>query len=283
MKSRTEPCLSRRRRLIAMALATLALLPVLACMPTTVLPAPPAAPAGPTPPVAPAAAPAPAPTTAPARGPKAVKTGTFYFPRMMFHVKDETGDWWNVYPVADVRLRKRLTELTNINASQDPVVIQLSDLDKMCRYPFIFATSEGYFDIPKDEQKNLKEYLLRGGFIHADDCVHHSAKGKTTPSDLVNGVFKPRQRGDKIDGDRFFSDHLKNLQELLPEHSVVKLPNDHELYHCYFDFPDGCPHLQGVNHGGWGLIEKGTGRIMSLATPGDLHCEIGRASCRERV
>ena len=47
---------------------------------------------------------------------------------------------------------------------------------------------------------------------------------------------------------------------------------DHEIYRCYFKFPQGCPMMQGVNHGAWGLFEKGTGRLMALATPGDLHC-----------
>ena len=30
--------------------------------------------------------------------------------------------------------------------------------------------------------------------------------------------------------------------------------------------------MQGVNHGAFGLFEKGTGRLMTICTPGDLHC-----------
>ena len=180
--------------------------------------------------------------------PKSVKTGTFFFPRLLFHVKDETGDQWNTDPIGDVILRKRLSELTNINVSQDPVVVKLAELKDLCRYPFVFATSEGYFDLPKNEEKNLKEFLLRGGFVHADDCV----LGRT--------------------GDRFFRDYVKMVNRLFPENRMQRVPNDHELFHCYFDFPDGSPHLQGVKHGAYGLFEKGTGRIMTLVTPGDLHC-----------
>jgi len=182
------------------------------------------------------------------KSPKPVKTGTFFFPRLMFHVKDETGDQWNTDPIGDVILRRRLAELTNINVSQDPVVVRLSNLDDMCRYPFVFATSEGYFDLPKNEERNLKEFLLRGGFIHADDCV----LGRT--------------------GDRFFRDYVKMINRLFPDNPMRRVPNDHELYHCYFDFPNGSPHLQGIDHGGFGLFEKGTGRIMTYVTPGDLHC-----------
>ena len=183
-----------------------------------------------------------------ARPPKAVKTGTFFFPRLMFHVKDETGDQWNTDPIGDVILRRRLSELTNINVSQDPVVVRLADLDNMCRYPFVFATSEGYFDLPRNEERNLREFLLRGGFVHADDCV----LGRT--------------------GDRFFRDYVKMMNRLFPDNRMRRVPNDHELYRCYFNFANGSPHLQGVNHGGYGLFEKGTGRIMTYVTPGDLHC-----------
>jgi hypothetical protein len=185
---------------------------------------------------------------APAAGPKPVKTGTFYFPRLLFHVKDETGDMWNTGLVGDAILRKRLVQLTNINASQEAVVVKLSDLSNMCRYPFVFATSEGYFDLPRNEQENLKEFLHRGGFVHADDCVFS------------------RQEA------RFFNDYVKMINKLFPDNEMKKVPNDHELYHCYFDFPNGCPHMQGMRHGGWGLFEKGTGRIMTYVTSGDLHC-----------
>jgi hypothetical protein len=197
-----------------------------------------------------AEAPAPKPDAGDGEGPKAVKTGTFFFPRLMFHVKDETGDQWNIYPVADVILRKRLRQLSNVNASEDPVVVRLEDLDSVCRYPFVFATSEGYFDLPDVEKKNLREFLMRGGFVYADDCV----LGKT--------------------GDRFFQDYRKMIDRLFESEGMKmeRVPDDHEINHCYFDFPKGAPFLQGVNHGAWALFEKGTGRIMTYLTPGDLHC-----------
>jgi hypothetical protein len=178
---------------------------------------------------------------------KAVKTGTFYFPRLVFHVKDETGDQWDTLLVGDVILRKRLGELTNINISNDPVTVRLDDMQDMVRYPFVFATSEGFFDLPAAEERNLKEFLLRGGFVHADDCVFQNQ-------------------------DRFFKDYVKMINKLFPDTPMKRVPNDHELYHCYFDFPNGCPHMQGIDHGGYGLFEKDTGRIMSYATPGDIHC-----------
>jgi len=188
------------------------------------------------------------PEIAPAPTGGAVKTGTFYFPRMMFHVNDGTPDQWNTDPVGDAILRDRLKRLTNINVSRDPIVVRLADLDHMCRYPFVFATSEGYFRLPDQEEKNLREFLMRGGFVLADDCV----LGRT--------------------GDRFFQDYRKLMRRVFPRHEIRKVPKNHELYHCYFDFPDGAVHLQGQKHGDWAVFEKGTGRILTLNVPGDLHC-----------
>jgi len=182
------------------------------------------------------------------RADEAVKTGQFIFPRLQFTVKDDTPDRWNVGPVGDVNLRKKLMELTNINVSLEPKVVRLGDFDEMCRHPFVFMTSEGYFDLPAQEEWNLREFLERGGFIFADDCVYAARE------------------------DRFFRDYIKLLNKLFPDNPVRKIPLDHEVFHIYFDMPNGSPHMQGVPHGAHGLFERGTGRIMTYIDPGDLHC-----------
>ena len=64
------------------------------------------------------------------------------------------------------------------------------------------------------------------------------------------------------------------IRRLFPDNELRKIPKGHELYHCYFDFPDGALFLQGNKSigGDFGLFEKGTGRIMTLVTPWDYHC-----------
>lgn len=179
---------------------------------------------------------------------KAVKTGKFIFPRLQFSVSDETKDIWNVGPIGDAILRKKLAELTNINVSQEPKVVRLSEFDDLCRQPFVFMTSEGHFRLKKQEEKNMREFLERGGFIHADDCVW---KGKE---------------------DRFFRCYNELMNKLFPDNPMRKIPLDHEIFRIYYKFPKGSPHMQGVPHGAYGMFEPGTGRIMTINTPGDLHC-----------
>jgi len=189
-----------------------------------------------------------------ALGDEAVETGKFIFPRLQFSVLDGTPDIWNVGPSGDVILRKKLRELSNINVSMDPKVVRLGDFDELCRYPFVFMTSEGFFKLPDKEEKNLREYLERGGLILADDCVF---AGKD---------------------DRFFRCYRDLINRLFPENKMRHIPPEHEIYHIHFDFgKKGSPHMQGVQvhdgfSGAWGLFEKGTGRIMTYLDPGDLHC-----------
>jgi len=184
----------------------------------------------------------------PVRADQAIKTGKFLFPRLQFNVKDNTPDRWNAGPVGDVNLRRKLMELTNINVSMEPVVVRLGSFDDLCRHPFVFMTSEGYFDLIPEEERNFREFLERGGFIFADDCVYNARE------------------------DRFFRDYRKLVNKLFPDNPMRKIPHDHEIYHLYFDFPNGSPHMQGVPHGAHGLFERGTGRIMTYLDPGDLHC-----------
>jgi hypothetical protein len=184
----------------------------------------------------------------PAANNRIVRTGQFVFPRLQFSVYDETIDIWNCGPIGDVNLRHKLQELTNINVSQEPRVVRLGDFDDMCRNPFIFMTSEGYFKLSSVEENNLREFLERGGFILADDCVYLTK------------------------GDRFFLCYRDLINKLYPDNPMRKVPYDHEIFHCYFDLPNGAPHCQGVPHGMYGLFEPGTGRIMTTITPGDIHC-----------
>jgi hypothetical protein len=177
---------------------------------------------------------------------RAVKTGTFFFPRLKFDVTNGKCNW-DVYPYADVILRKSLAKLTNVNVSQEPVVVSLADFNTLRHYPFVFATDELHFHFPQNEEDNLREFLLRGGFVFGDDCV----LGK--------------------DGILFFEDFRKMMNRIYPDNPMRRVPDDHELYHCYFDFP-GLPSLQGKNVGTWATFDKESDRILTLVTPVDLHC-----------
>jgi hypothetical protein len=102
--------------------------------------------------------------------------GGFNFCRIMFgQSPDGDGANWSVdYPRADINLSIRLSELTRTRISRDPsgepnhVLLRLTD-DLLFQCPFIMMTEVGaaYFSPPEAER--LREYLLKGGFLWADD------------------------------------------------------------------------------------------------------------------
>ena len=182
-----------------------------------------------------------------------VETGKFIFPRLQFSTTDATPKHWDISPGGDVILRRELGKLTNVNVSMEPKIVRLRDFDEMCRYPFVFMTAGGSFELPPNEEQNLHEFLERGGFVLADDCMG------------VGGAVGN-------DTDAFFRCYLKLINKLYPDNPMRKIPYDHEIFHIYFDFPKGCPEMQGVPHGAYGLFEPGTGRIMTWLSSGDIHC-----------
>jgi hypothetical protein len=103
--------------------------------------------------------------------------GGFNFCRIMFsESQDGHGGNWSVdYPRADVNLSIRLAELTRTRISRDPstgepnhVLLRLTD-DLLFQCPFIMMTEVGSAYFSTEEAARLREYLLKGGFLWADD------------------------------------------------------------------------------------------------------------------
>ena len=103
--------------------------------------------------------------------------GGFNFCRIIFsRSPDGDGANWSVdYPRADVNLSIRLSELTRTRISRDAatgepnhVLVRLTD-DLMFQCPFIMMTEVGAAYFSPEEAARLREYLLKGGFLWADD------------------------------------------------------------------------------------------------------------------
>jgi Domain of unknown function (DUF4159) len=102
--------------------------------------------------------------------------GDFHFCRIMFrnNPNGDGGGWGVDYPRADVNLSIRFSELTFARVSFDPsgepkhVVMDLSD-DALFQCPFIMMTEVGALYLDPHEAERLRDYLLKGGFLWADD------------------------------------------------------------------------------------------------------------------
>jgi len=102
--------------------------------------------------------------------------GAFNFCRIIFSQSyDGDGGNWSVdYPRADINLSIRLSELTRARISRDTsgepnhVLLRLTD-DLLFQCPFVMMTEVGSTFLSPEEATRLREYLLKGGFLWADD------------------------------------------------------------------------------------------------------------------
>jgi hypothetical protein len=172
--------------------------------------------------------------------------------RLKFPCRGGDDDDWNVHPNGDLNLIDELRATSASNVEKRWNVADISRLDLMASFPFLFMHSERAPDLGGTERANLREYLLRGGFLFAEDCV--------------NG--KGRSDGSK---DEFFRRMAEvELARILPEAKLERLPYDHPVFHCFHHFNNGLPHMQGIPHGLHGLILNG--RVVALLSPSDIHC-----------
>lgn len=189
--------------------------------------------------------------------------GAFVFCRILFRNGiSGDGNGWDVdYPRADENLSIRLSELTKTPVSFDRehepnhVVVRLTD-PALFHCPFTMLTEPGGAYFNEAEAAGLRAYLLKGGFLWADDFW----------------------------GDYAFGVWAGEIGKALPPHEfpIVDLPLDHPIFHTVFQIPR-VPQIPSIgfwagSHGG--TSERGTlsavphvraisdarGRIMVLMT-----------------
>jgi len=157
-------------------------------------------------------------------------TGSFLFCRISFRNNPygDGGGWSVDYPRADLNLSFRLSELTKTPISHDPsgeirhIVIRLTD-PELYKCPFVMMTEVGaaYFD--PEEAAALRDYLLKGGFLWADDFW----------------------------GTRAWEIWSSEIAKVLPSgtYPIVEVPYDHELFHMLYDVRE-LPQIPSI--GFWG-------------------------------
>jgi hypothetical protein len=163
---------------------------------------------------------------------------TFQFCRVEFRTNPfggDGGDWAVDFPRADINLSIRLSELTKTNvgkgAAGDPnfVVIRL-DNETLFQCPFIMMPEVGstYFE-PEDAQR-LREYLMKGGFLWADDFWGSDA----------------------------WALWEEQIREVFPasEYPIVDLGNDHPLFKAQFEMKEGAPQISAIGNWARGITSE---------------------------
>lgn len=127
--------------------------------------------------------------------------------------------WSTDYPAADANFMTRIEELTPIHTERwkddEPGVaaVRATDPD-LYRCPFLFMTDPGSVRFSPDETAALRDYLLKGGFMWADDLWTTQAW-------------------------RYFEEEISRV---LPEYPIVEITPGHPLLNALY-FVEEIPQI----------------------------------------
>ena len=151
------------------------------------------------------------------------------------------GDWY-ANPTALPNLIAYCNANIGTKINPKPQTVEPSSPD-IFQFPFLHMTGHGNVFFSDDEAKNLRNYLMSGGFLHIDD----------------NYGMQP------------YLD--KELKKIFPEQDLIELPANHPIFSAAYAFPNGLPKIHehdGKRAQAFGLFYKG--RLVLLFT---YECDLG--------
>ena len=151
------------------------------------------------------------------------------------------GDWY-ANPTSLTNLATFCNTSLGTDINPDYATVEVGSAD-LFNYSFVHMTGHGNVVFSPAEAENLRNYLIGGGFLHADD----------------NYGMDPYIR--------------VALKQVFPELTLIELPFEHEIYHQKFKFPGGLPKIHehdGKAPQGYGLIYEG--RLVVFYT---YECDLG--------
>ncbi len=138
------------------------------------------------------------------------------------------GDWyWGSSAIPN--FLNFVEENTDFAIDKKEHTVTINDPD-LFKYPFLFATGHGVISFGADERERLRRYLEGGGFLFVNDSYG------------IESSFK------------------NEVAELFPERELVQLPFSHEIYHSFYDFPNGPPKIHEHDKNaprGWAIVLNG--------------------------
>ncbi|HEX7938667.1 MAG TPA: DUF4159 domain-containing protein [Gemmatimonadaceae bacterium] len=154
---------------------------------------------------------------------------------------DGGGDWY-ANPSSLPNLLAAIRERTAIKVEKTEARVRLTD-ERLWDYPFLHVTGHGNIKLSETEVSRLREYLLRGGFLHVSDNYG------------IDSSFR------------------REIARVFPDRQLVDVPLSHPIYHLVYDFPKGLPKIHEHN----GKPARGFGIFIGdrLAVFYDYECDLG--------
>ena len=137
------------------------------------------------------------------------------------------GDWYSD-PSSLPNWLREFEKRTGIQTHPEEKVVSLTD-ENLRAYPFLYMVGHGTIRLLEEELEALRSHLEAGGFLYANDNYG------------MDESFRAMVR------------------RLFPERELAELPNDHPIYHIFYDLP-GLPKIHehdGKPPQGFGITVEG--------------------------
>ena len=138
------------------------------------------------------------------------------------------GDWY-ANKTALPNLIRFCNQHLNTRIHENDEAVAPGDVS-LFSYPFVYMTGHGNVVFSQQEAKNLRDYLVHGGFLHIDD----------------NYGMDPFVR--------------REMKKVFPDLDFVEVPFSHPIYRQKYEFPEGLPKIHehdGHAPQGFGLFYEG--------------------------
>jgi hypothetical protein len=151
------------------------------------------------------------------------------------------GDWYS-NPTSLPNLVRFCNSELSMNIDEEIVYVEVNSPD-LSLYPFVHMTGHGNVVFSTSESRNLRSYLLAGGFLHISDNYGMDAYVR------------------------------KEFLKVFPKLDWEEVPFNHPVYHQTFDFDQGLPKIHehdDLPPRGLGLFFEG--RLLCFY---DIECDLG--------
>jgi len=126
-------------------------------------------------------------------------------------------NWTIDYPRSDRHLLEGVRRLTRINTRSVEQVVDLDGSDDIYNWPMLYAVEVGHWALPDDQAKQLRDFLLRGGFLMVDD-FHGDEPYHNVISEWA--VF------------------VASMTKVFPDRPIQDLENANPIFHTIYDLDE---------------------------------------------
>ena len=142
----------------------------------------------------------------------------FTFCRLLYQsvTREQRGQGWSTdYPNSDHNFTVRFEELTTVQSAEwadgEPgYAVVRAGQRELYECPFLFMSDAGTVGLSEEEVESLRDYLLKGGLIWADDFW----------------------------GERAWRRFTGEMARVLPEYSMVDIGPDHMIMNALYQVPE---------------------------------------------